>query len=182
MAGRGRLPDMSADMLNAIAQLEATPGILRALLDGLTPAQTQWKAVPDRFSIAEVIEHLSHAEGHAFRDRIERMVQEDNPTLQEYDQNAFAAAGQYSGRDAEDSFDHWEDQREDAVEYLRSLPEITGARKAVHENLGSITVSEQLNEWAFHDLGHIRQIAEIVRTILFYPHMGPFRAEYTVKP
>lgn len=170
------------DMLKPITQLEATPGILRALLDGLTPEQAQWKPAPDRFSIAEVIEHLSHTEAHAFRIRIQRMIDEDTPPLEEYDQNAYAAAGQYSGRDAEDSFDHWEEQREDNVEYLRSLPESAGARKAMHENLGQITVSEQLNEWAFHDLGHIRQIAEIVRTILFYPNMGPFRAEYIVKP
>ncbi len=176
------MPDRLPDMSVAIAQLEATPGILRALLDGLTPEQTQWKPAPDRFSIAEVIEHLSHTEGHAFRFRIERMVAEDNPALTEYDQDAFAAAGQYSGRDAEDSFDHWEDQREDTLDYLRSLPETAGTRTGKHEKLGSITVSEQLNEWAFHDLGHIRQLAEIVRTILFYENMGPFRAEYTVKP
>ncbi len=159
----------------ALSQLEATPEILRALLAGIAAEQAQWKPAPDRFSLAEVLEHLSHVESHAYRSRVEKMVDGENPAIEEYDQNAYAASGQYSGRDAEDSFDHWEEQREDNIEYLRSLPETAAARTGAHRNLGSITVGEVMNEWAFHDLGHIRQVAELVRTILFYPNMGPFR-------
>ncbi len=166
----------------AITQLESTPEILRSLLDGITAEQAQWKPAPHRFSLAEVLEHLSHVESRAFRSRVEKMVDEENPAIEEYDQNAFAAAGAYSGRDAEDSFDHWEEQRGDNIEYLRSLPEIAAARKGAHQNLGSITVAELLNEWAFHDLGHVRQIAELVRTLMFYPNMGPFCGEYQVNP
>jgi len=166
----------------AITQLEATPEILRALLDGITAEQAQWKPAPDRFSLAEAIEHLSHVESRAFRARVEMMVNENNPAIEEYDQNAHAAAGAYSGRDAEDSFDHWEEQREDNIAYLSGLPAQAIARTGMHRNLGSITIGELLNEWAFHDLGHIRQIAELVRTILYYPNMGAFRAEYTVHP
>ncbi len=166
----------------ALSQLEATPEILRALLDGITAEQAQWKPAPDRFSLAEVLEHLSHAESRAFRSRVEKMADEENPIIEEYDQNAYAASGQYSGRDAEDSFDHWEEQREDNVEYLRSLPETAGARTGAHRNLGSITLGELMNEWAFHDLGHIRQVAELVRAIVFYPNMGPFRGEYKINP
>jgi hypothetical protein len=39
-----------------------------------------------------------------------------------------------------------------------------------------------LNEWAFHDLGHVRQIAELARAVKYYPSMGPFQPQYTVKP
>jgi hypothetical protein len=35
-------------------------------------------------------------------------------------------------------------------------------------------LSEMLNEWANHDLGHIRQIAELYRARAFHPHSGPF--------
>lgn len=166
----------------AIAQLEATSEIVRALLNGITPEQAQWKPAPDRFSLAEVLEHLSHVEGHYFRAPLERMVDEDHPAVEGYDQNAYAAAGQYSGRDPEDSFDHWEEQRESNVEYLRSLPAAAATRTGAHRRLGTFTVMELVNEWAFHDLGHVRQIAELVRSILFYPGMGPSRSEYTIRP
>ena len=168
--------------LPGVAQLEATAGILRALLDGVTAEQTQWKPAPDRWSIAEVLEHLSHVEGHGFRSRVERMASEDNPVFEAYDQLAFAAGGQYSGRDAEDSFAHFEEQRDDNIVYLKSLPLSAASRTASHELIGAITLAQLLNEWAFHDLGHIRQIAELVRVIRYWPHMGPFRTFYQVHP
>ena len=108
--------------LPGLGQLEATPEILRLLMEGLSEEDTQWKPGPERFSIAETLEHLSHLEGHCFRDRIERMVEEDNPPLERYDPNVCFKSGQYSGRSAEDSFDHFEEQRELNLDYLRGLP------------------------------------------------------------
>ncbi len=52
-------------------------------------------------------------------------------------------------------------------------------RASISEAREGITLSHLLNEWAFHDLGHVRQIAEIVRAF-FYPHMGPFQKYYKV--
>jgi len=63
--------------LPGLGQLEATPEILRLLMEGLSEEDTQWKPAPNRFSIAETLEHLSHSEGHCFRDRVQRMVEED---------------------------------------------------------------------------------------------------------
>jgi hypothetical protein len=169
-------------MLPGLTQLENTPEILRLLLDGLTPEEAAWKPAPDRWSIAEVIEHLSHVEGHAFRARVDQMITDEMPFLHEYDQEKFAAAGQYSGRDIEDSFDHWEDQRESNVEYLRTLEDDATDRQATHEKFGVIRLGDLLNEWAFHDLGHVRQIAELVRAQRYYPNMGAFRTIYKISP
>jgi len=169
-------------ILPGIDQLESTPEILRLLMEGLSEEDTNWKAGPDRFSIAETLEHLSHVEGHCFRTRVERMVNEDNPTIESYDTDAYVAAGQYSGRSAEDSFDHFEEQRELNLEYLRELPATAVSRTGAHSALGTITLSHVLNAWAFHDVTHIRQIAEIIRAMKYYPHMGPFQPEYKVTP
>jgi DinB superfamily len=169
-------------LLPGIGTLEATPEILRGLLASVTEEQTLWKPTPERWSIAEVLEHLSHVEGHGFRMRAERIVNEESPLLEVYDQEALSAAGQYSGRDVEDSFDHFEEQREDNVAWLTSLPARVVSRTAQHQELGTITLGHLLNEWAFHDLGHIRQIAEIVRALVYYPNIGPFVKYYTVNP
>lgn len=174
---------MTDSELSALVEkVEATPSILRALLAGITPEQAQWKPAQDRFSIAEVLEHLSHVEAHCFRARVEKMTREPEPDLEPYDQEAYAAAGQYSGRDAEDSFDHFEEQREDNVEFLRTLTVGQLQRSGRHPVLGAITVEQMLNEWAFHDLGHVRQIAELVRAIQYYPGLGPFQGQYKVNP
>lgn len=168
--------------LPGLNQLESTPEILRLLMGGLSDDDTNWKPAPKRFSIAEVLEHLSHTEGHCFRARVELMVTEENPAIEPYDQEVYFAAGQYSGRDAEDSFDHFEEQRELNLGYLRELPASAASRSGTHPELGVLTVSNVLSEWAFHDLGHIRQIAEIIRALKYYPQMGSSQAEYKVNP
>ena len=149
---------------------------------GLSPAQWTFKPAPDRWSIAEVLEHLSHTEGHDFRPRVEAAVTEDRPQWETYDEQAYSAAGQYSGRDPEDSFDHFEERREDNLAFLRALPAGAGERVAIHPKLGPITVAELLNEWAFHDLGHIRQIAELIRARKYYPRIGAFQKICKVNP
>jgi hypothetical protein len=168
--------------LPGLEQLDATPEILRLLMGGLSAEDTKWKPAPNRFSIAEALEHLSHVEGHCFRARVERMVKEDNPAIDPYDPDVHFAEGQYSGRDAEDSFDHFEEQREMNVEYLRELPANVADRIGTHGKLGVITVSHVLHEWAFHDIGHIKQIGEIIRALKYYPGMGPFQAQYKINP
>src|SRR5262245_51893441 len=107
--------------LPGLGQLESTPEILRLLMEGLSEEDANWKPAPNRFSVAETLEHLSHTEGHYYRGRLERMVEDDNPAFEPYDQEAYFASGQYSGRSAEDSFDHFEEQRESNLDYLREL-------------------------------------------------------------
>ena len=103
--------------LPGLDQLESTPEILRLLMTSLSEEDANWKPAPNRFSIAEALEHLSHTEGHCFRARVEAMVEQDNPPIEPYDPEVYFAAGQYSGRSAEDSFDHFEEQRELNLEY-----------------------------------------------------------------
>jgi len=54
---------MTDNGLPCLVLLEATPGILRGLMSELTDDDARWKPAPDRFSVAEVLAHLSHSEG-----------------------------------------------------------------------------------------------------------------------
>jgi hypothetical protein len=65
---------------------------------------------------------------------------------------------------------------------LRYLSDGALGRAGQHASIGRITLSDLLHEWAFHDLGHIRQISELYRSAAFYPKMGAFKTFYTVKP
>ncbi len=60
---------------------EATPEILRGLMCELSSEDAQWKPAPERFSVAEVLAHLSHREGHCYRLRVDRFMTEDMPAL-----------------------------------------------------------------------------------------------------
>jgi hypothetical protein len=88
----------------------------------------------------------------------------------------------YRGADPEEAFDQFEDQREDNLEFLRALPDGAGSRLALHREFGEITLAQMLHEWALHDLGHIRQVAELVRAKKYQAGAGPMAASYQLKP
>ena len=71
--------------LPCIDLLEATPDILRGLMCELTEEDARWKPAPDRFSVAEVLAHLSHSEGHCYRARLDRFLSESDPEFERDD-------------------------------------------------------------------------------------------------
>lgn len=171
---------MAANELPCLDQLEATPEILRGLMAGIDEEDARWKPAPDRFSIAEVLAHLSHSEGHCYRLRLDRFMTEDRPELQPDDAQMYLEL--YRNADPKDEVDRFEEQRESNVEYLRALPVEAGERKALHKSVGEITLNQMLHEWVLHDLGHIRQVAELVRARKFLAGAGPLGNDYHLQP
>jgi hypothetical protein len=171
---------MNDDGLPCLEMLEATPDILRGLMCELSEEDAAWKPAPDRFSVAEVLAHLSHSEGHCYRARVDRFLDEEMPVFEADDAQMHLHL--YRDADAEDSFDHFEEQRETNVDFLRDLPVEAGARRARHSAAGEITLSQMLHEWVLHDLGHIRQVAELVRARRYLTGAGPLGAEYKLQP
>ena len=168
------------EKLPCLDLLEATPAILRGLMSELSDEDARWKPAPDRFSIAEVLSHLSHSEGHCYRERVDRFMTEEMPELEPDDAQMHLDV--YKNADPEEEFGHFEDQRETNLELLRGLPAEMGTRKALHKAAGEITLAQMLHEWAMHDLGHIRQIAELVRARKYLAGAGPLGKDYQLKP
>jgi len=168
------------DELPCLDLLEATPAILRGLMCEISGEDARWKPAEDRFSIAEVLSHLSHSEWHCYRDRLDRFLAEDMPEFEPDDAQMHLDV--YRNADPEEAFSHFEEHRETNIEFLRSLPAEAGNRKARHLTAGEITLSEMLHEWALHDLGHIRQVAELVRARKYLAGAGPLSADYHLKP
>src|SRR5438552_1585145 len=171
---------MAKNELPCIDLLEATPGILRGLMTELSQEDIRWKPAPDRFSVGEVLAHLSHSEGQCYRARLDRFMAEERPEFEPDD--AQFHLERYRNADPEDEFDHFEEQRETNVEFLRDLPPGAGGRVAVHKAVGPITMAQMLHEWAMHDLGHVRQIAELVRARKYWSGAGPLGEGYHLKP
>ena len=171
---------MDSNRLPCLDLLEATPGILRGLMCELSKEGTQWKPAPDRFSVAEVLAHLSHGEGHIYRLRVDRFLAEERPEFEPDDAQMYLDL--YRNRDANDEFARFEEQRMANIEYLRSLPAGAGERRALHRLSGEITLAQMLHEWVLHDLGHVRQIAELVRARKYLAGAGRLGEFYQLKP
>lgn len=173
---------MTKDSLShpTLTVLEQTPIIIEKLLLGVPDATLTWKPSAQRWSIGEVLSHMTGVE-RVFRERSRRIIEEDSPALPSYDQNAAYAAGEFpnGGRELLRDFCH---ERDRTVTWMRYLPAESLGRTGEHAELGRITLNELWHEWAYHDLGHIRQISELHRSATFYPRMGGFQRYYTIKP
>jgi hypothetical protein len=170
-------PSPSATLRPAIALMEKTPQLLETMLGGVAPDILLWKPAPDRWSISEVLSHFADCED-CLADRVRRFVLEDAPHLNEYEPPAEG----FSAGTPQEHLSHFTFTRRELIQFLRTLPPDVGARTAQHSKLGLITLEQMLNEWASHDLGHVRQIAELYRARAFHPHAGPFAAYQSLKP
>jgi DinB superfamily len=166
-------PASASDMQSAISLLEKTPRLLETLLGDLQGEILHWKPAPDRWLISEVLAHLAALE-QVYAERTLRIVAEDSPALAKYDQAGAAVRGEYSRGSAGENLAHFTRTRRSTLALLTGLPPSASARTGVHSELGSITLAQMLNEWANHDLGHLRQMAELYRAHAFHPHSGPF--------
>ncbi len=171
---------MEDNGLPCLDMLAATPEILRGLMCELTEDDARWKPGPDRASVAEVLAHLSHTEAYCWRMRLDKFLEEERPEFSNAD--APFQMDLYRDAEPEDEFDHFEEQRESNVEFLRSLTAADGERVAAHKESGPVTLAQMLHAIALHDLGHIRQVAEIVRARKYLAGAGPFGEEYKLKP
>ena len=164
----------------AIEILERTPGLLRALLADASPEELDWQPSPDRWSINMVLAHLADVEERGFMSRFRALAEQENPFLPYYDQlDLFRGGKKFDGR-AE--LERFEGRRRDSLAWLKKMLPQAAGRMGRHEQLGAISFEQLLNEAAYHDLGHIRQVIELYRSRAFYPRMGAFQSYYKPNP
>src|SRR5260370_13027334 len=130
---------MTENGLPCLDLREADPGILRALMTELTEADARWKPAPERFSVAEVLAHLSHSEGHCYRMRLDRFMAETRPEFEPDDAQMYLDL--YRDADPEDAFDHFEEQRQNNIEFLPDLPAGAGDRLSLRKAYVEMTIS-----------------------------------------
>jgi len=174
-------PAVPGSIQPALLLLEKTPFLLETMLRDLPEDLLRWKPTPERWSIAEVIGHLADIE-LIYADRTRRIVTEDTPTLQKYDPTQTVVIGDYVRGSATENLAFFTRTRRSTVILLRSIPADSAEREATHSELGTITLHQMLSEWASHDLGHLRQIAELYRARAFHPYAGPFQKYSNLKP
>jgi hypothetical protein len=162
----------------AIALLEKTPAMLELLLRDVPGDILDWKSAEERWSIKQVLAHLLVIE-QLYGDRAKRIVVDENPALVKFTPPDEAKVRM---RTARQHLDDFVASRRAHIFFWHSIPANGGSRTGMHHGIGQVTLHQMLNELANHDLGHLRQIAEIYRAKAFYPHAGPFQRYSSPKP
>lgn len=115
--------------------------------------------------------HFAEAEVNCSRVRFQKVALEagEVPLLGTYDQWAVFRGALSNAELALQSFKR---EREISLPFVRGLPPTVLTRRRCHQTLGSLTFQDMLNEFAFHDMGHMRQILELCRACVLSRHGG----------
>jgi DinB superfamily len=166
---------------SVLAILSSTPEKLRREIQDLSPRETKKRPRPDKWSVQQILAHLADVEQHGMRNRVEVIVTQDRPLLEPFDQEKRAVELRYDRIDPSKSLASLASQRKANLRWLRRLRPADLRRIGIHPQVGEVSVLNFLHEWAFHDLGHLRQIMDVKRYALF-PQMGNTRKFYQFNP
>ena len=141
-----------------IAQYRDGYGAIAEALLKITPKELEAKPGPGRWSAREIVHHLADSEITAAV-RLRRLLAEDRPQIQGYDQDEFARRLHYD-RPHEASLELFRTVRESTAELLERLQPADWMREGTHSESGRYTVETWLKIYADHAHKHARQIRE----------------------
>ena len=131
--------------------------IAEALLR-ITPEELDARQGPGRWSAREIIHHLADSEMTSAV-RLRRLLAEDRPAIQGYDQDEFARRLHYD-RPYETSLELFKYVRLATAELLERLEPAEWLREGTHSESGRYTVDTWLRIYAEHAHKHARQIRQ----------------------
>jgi DinB superfamily len=125
-------------------------------LRGISEQELDARPAPDKWSAREIVHHLADSEMTSAI-RLRRLIAEERPVIQGYDQDEFARRLAYD-RPVQASLDAFRAARQTTAEILERLTETDWTREGVHSESGRYTVERWLEIYAIHAHTHAEQI------------------------
>jgi hypothetical protein len=150
---------------DAVKILRSTPVKLRRLLKGLTGKQLNRAPVKGKWTITQLICHLTDTE-LVLSFRLRMAIAESGKPLQAIDEKLWAKRLGYPAGDVRERLALLTLLRKENVRLLRSLAPASWERFGMHEERGKETVARMAQMYAGHDVNHVAQILSIRRSLL----------------
>ena len=138
----------------------ATPTRIARLLRSLTPAQLSRRPAPGKWSIQEIINHLAETD-LVMCCRARWIAFEDSPTLVPFDQDKWSVGWHREREPVSETLERFRLIRRSQVRLFRSVGGKDWRRSGFHPERGVVTLREQLETVAGHDLNHLAQIKRL---------------------
>ncbi len=152
------------DRTEITAYLRQLPDLIEEALHGLSDDELRRRPSPDEWSALEIFCHLrdsAQEEGV----RVRRLVEEDGPTLEPYDQEARASERNYQGEDIRRVHTALRAFWGGLAYQLEGLSDQQWERGGTHPERGAITVRSRAEDEVEHAQGHLEQMRAIRQTL-----------------
>ena len=148
------------DRTEITAYLRQVPDLIEEALHGLSNDKLRRRPLPDEWSALEVCCHLrDYAQEEGVR--VRRLVEEDGPALESYDQEAWARERHYQGDDPARVRTALRAFWGGLAYQLEGLEDEQWQRGGTHSERGAITVRSRADRQVAHAHAHLEQLRAI---------------------
>lgn len=143
-----------------INQYNAGYSEVASALEGFPPDHLFAHPIAGKWSAAEIIHHLADSEttsGLRFR----RLLVEDHPLIQGYDQDVYANSLNYNRREIGPSLEAFRSARATTAQLFEFMSEDDWHKEGTHSESGSYTSEDWLRIYAAHAHNHAAQIRRL---------------------
>jgi DinB superfamily len=144
-----------------IARYEEGPDVVVSVVRELSEADLDRPAPDGGWTAREIVHHLADSEMTSAI-RLRRLLAEHEPTIQGYDEEAFARRLRYASRAVEPSLAAFRGARESTATLLRELGDEDFGRAGTHDESGFYSVETWLEIYGSHAHDHADQIRRAV--------------------
>jgi len=128
-------------------------------LRDVSEAELDFRRAPGKWTVREIVHHLADSETTSGI-RLRKLIVEQQPLIQGYDQDEFAKRLQYSRRPIEPALKAFTAARETTAQILDLMNEADWKRMGEHTESGPYSAESWLSIYAVHAHNHADQIRQ----------------------
>lgn len=148
------------DRNELIAKYRAGYGEVSDALQDFPAEHLRAHLIPGKWSACEIVHHLADSESTSAI-RIRKLLAEQRPVIQGYDQDQFAIRLKYNERDMAPALDAFRSARATTAQLLELMSEEDWQREGEHSESGRYTAEDWLRIYADHAHNHAAQIRRL---------------------
>jgi len=143
-----------------IAQYKAGYDEVARSLEAFPAESLSAHPLPGKWSAREIVQHLADSEMNSAI-RLRKLLTEESPQIQGYDQEDYARRLRYNERDIAPALDALRGARATTGQLLDSMTEEDWSREGTHTESGRYTAEDWLRIYADHAHNHAAQIRRL---------------------
>lgn len=143
-----------------IAQYKNGAAEVTEALAGFPQDQLNAHPIAGKWSAAEIVHHLGDSETTSGL-RLRRLLAEDHPLIQGYDQDVYATQLRYNEREIGPSLELFSSTRASTAQLFDFMTDEDWRREGTHSESGSYSAEDWLKIYAAHAHNHAGQIRRL---------------------
>jgi len=143
-----------------IAEYKAGADEVMQALEGFPAGKLHAHPIEGKWSAAEIVHHLGDSETTSGL-RLRRLLSEDHPLIQGYDQDVYARELRYNEREIGPSLDLFRSTRATTAQLFDFMTDEDWHREGTHSESGSYSAEDWLKIYAAHGHNHAAQIRRL---------------------